>query len=147
MTTTLTTHPKTGRPIQVLPTFEVGDMVTEHVVSDGYPGVVVAVTAKTVWVRRVDFISSFAPDDAPGYNGYGDSGSIAIDPESVEMALAEGKERATKYALYISPRPSTGSFTESDLYGGTFHRATYRRPGASYTSISKGARYRLDPHL
>ena len=144
---TLQTHPKTGLPIEPVPTFEVGDLVTESFLSDGYPGVVVAVTPKTVWVSRVRFIGNFSADDAPGYNGYGDSGTITVDPESVEQAKARGKDSAHKYVLRVSPHPTSGSFAEQEKYGPRFHRAKWALPNSRAGSLSAGARYRQDPHV
>lgn len=142
-------HPKTGLPVMEHATFEVGDLVTEHMMSDGYPGVVVHATAKTVYVARVDYqIGNVSPDDVPGYNGYGDSATLVVDPESVERALAAGKEQASKYCLRISAQPSTGlSLDEERQYGSPrAHRASWRRPGG-YGSLSKGAKFRRDPHV
>lgn len=141
-------HPKTGLPVQQVPSFEVGDLVTEHINSDGYPGVVVAVSpsGKTVWVSGVDFLGNFSANDAPGYNGYGDSGSIVIDPESVEQAIAAGKDAATKYVVRISPHAHRGSLNDDRQYGGEFHFAGWHPPGG-YGSLSKGASYRQDPHF
>lgn len=147
MTETLTAHPKTGRPIAEVLTFEVGDLVTEHINSDGYPAVVVATTPKTVWVSKVAFVLAAQDGDRPGHDGYGDSATLVIDPESVEVALAAGKDGASKYVLYVSPRPVHGNGHDEDRYGGTYHPAKFRRPGASYTSLTKGARYRRDPHV
>lgn len=146
-TTTFQIHPKTGRPIQPHTTFEVGDLVTEHLLGDGSPAVVVAVTPKTVWVQRVAFIGNFRQDDQPGYNGYGDSGTIAVDPDSIEEALAKGRDGAAKYVLYVHPRPTSGSLADQDIFGGTYHRSTWRRPGSSYQTLSQGAKYRRDPHV
>ena len=142
-------HPKTGLPIQEVPEFKVGDLVTEGIMSDGYPGVVVHATAKTVYVHSVDWVGNFSADDAPGHNGYGDSGTIAVDPESVERALAKGKEGASKYVLRVAPKPSLSgtSFNEREKYGEAgFHRASWRRPGG-FGHLSAGARYRQDPHV
>lgn len=144
---TLQTHPKTGLPIEEVPTFEVGDLVTETFLSDGHPAVVVAVTAKTVWVSSVRFVGNFSADDSPGYNGYGDSGTIVVDPESVEQAKAAGKSRAKKYVLRVSPHPTSGSFAEQEKYGARFHRAKWAIPNSRAGSLSKGARYRRDPHV
>ena len=143
-------HPKTGLPIQPVPAFKVGDLVTESFLSDGYPGVVVAATAKTVYVGSVKFLGNFSADDAPGYNGYGDSGSIVVDPESVEQAIAKGKDAATKYVLRVAPKPSVSgtSGRERDTYGEAgFHRAGWRLPNSRSGSLSAGARYRQDPHV
>ena len=152
-TTAFAVHKTTGLPIEEYPTFEVGDLVTESINSDGYPGVVVHVTPKRVYVRGVNFVGNFKADDAPGWNGYGDSGSIAVDPESVTEALALGPDGASKYVLYVSPHvsgfrhPGGGSFNEQDKYGEAgFHRSRWRKPGG-YGSLSKGARYRQDPHF
>lgn len=148
---TLQSHPKTGLPVQEVPTFAVGDLVTEHFLSDGHPGVVVAVTPKTVWVAGVQFVGNFSADDAPGYNGYGDSGTIVVDPESVEQALARGKSGASKYVLRVSSRPTTGasmSWREREQYGDAgFHRAKWAIPNSRAGSLSKGAKYRRDPHV
>lgn len=143
------THPKTGLPVQTAPTFEVGDLVTEHILSDGYPAVVVHATAKTVYVRRVDWVGNFRSDDAPGYNGYGDSGTIAVDPESVAEAISRGKGGgANKYVLHVSAHPTTSySMAEQEVYGEAgFHRARWRMPGGSMY-LTAGAKYRQDPHV
>jgi hypothetical protein len=144
---TLQRHPKTGLPVEEVPTFAVGDLVTENFLSDGHPAVVVAVTAKTVWVSSVSFIGNFSATDAPGYNGYGDSGTITVDPESVEQAMARGKSGASKYVLRVSPRPTRGSMREEEQYGGEFHRARWAVPNSRAGSLSAGARYRRDPHV
>lgn len=143
------THPKTGLPVEEVPTFKVGDLVTESFLSDGHPAVVVAVTPKTVWVSSVSFVGNFSASDAPGYNGYGDSGTIAVDPESVEQALAKGKDGATKYVLRVGSRPSTSlSMNEVEKYGSDrVHRAGWRLPNSRAGSLSPGARYRRDPHV
>lgn len=145
-TMTHETHPVTGRPIQETPTFKVGDLVTEAFNGDGYPGVVVHATAKTAWVASVRFVGNFSKDDAPGYNGYGDSGTIAIDPEDVAAVVAKGKDAATKYVLYVSPHVRKGSFNDDEKYGGTYHPAKWHRPGGGFT-LSAGARYRQNPHV
>lgn len=142
-----TVHPTTGRPISEVPTFAVGDLVTEHVGSDGYPAVVVHATPKTVYVSRVSYVTAAQANDIPGYNGYGDSATIAVDPESVEEAIAQGKEGATKYVLYVNPRPQSGNYHDEQRYGGTFHSAGFRRPGSRWTYLSHGARFRRDPHI
>jgi len=144
----VTIHPKTGFPVETVPTFEVGDLVTEAFMSDGYPGVVVAATAKTVYVRRVRFIGNFKADDAPGYNGYGDSGTITVDPESVTEAVAAGKDGATKYVLRVNRHTTSGSFADEEKYGSRqYHRAGFRLPNSSAGSLRKGASYRQDPHI
>ncbi len=140
------THPKTGLPVLPVAAFERGDLVTESIMSDGYPGVVVHATPKTAYVRRVSFVGNFSADDAPGYNGYGDSGTIAVDPESVEEALAAGKAGAHKYVLHVYPAARYGSLNERDTYGETFHRAAWREPNGGSMRLSKGASYRQDPH-
>lgn len=142
------THPKTGLPVESVPAFQVGDLVTEHFMSDGYPAVVVAATPKTLWVRRVEFVGNFSAADSPGYNGYGDSGTIAVDPESVEQAVKAGKEGATKYVLRVGSKPSTSmSLREQEQYGSTsLHRAKWGLPGSHAGSLSAGAKYRQDPH-
>lgn len=143
-------HPKTGLPIQEVPTFEVGDLVTESFLSDGYPGVVVAVTAKTVWVGGVTYqVANVSPDDVPGYNGYGDSATLAVDPESVEKSIALGKAHATKYVLRVGSKPTTSfSIAEREKYGEAgFHRAKWAIPNSAAGSLSKGARFRQDPHV
>lgn len=150
-TTQFETHPKTGLPIQQVPTYEVGDLVTEHFLSDGTPGVVVAVTPKTVWVAGVDFVGNFSENDAPGYNGYGDSGTIAVDPESVEQAKKVGKKGATKYVLRVASqptRPMSMSINDRETYGEAgYHRAGWRLPNSRAGSLSSGASYRRDPHV
>lgn len=145
--TAFETHPDTGLPVRPAPTFAVGDLVTEHIGSDGYPGVVVHATPKTVWVRSVSFVGNFSPNDAPGWNGYGDSGTIAVDPDDVERQVAFGKSGATKYVHYVSPQSQVGSFNDQDKYGRAgFHPARWHRPGGSF-SLSVGAQYRQDPHI
>lgn len=143
-------HPKTGLPVQPVVTFEVGDLVSETIMSDSYPAVVVAVSesGKTVWVRSVEWVGNFSPDDAPGWNGYGDTGTIAVDPESVERAIAQGKEGATKYRQRVAAKPDQyGSIRDRETYGEAgFHRARWSRPGG-YGGLFKGARYRQDPHV
>ena len=142
-------HPKTGLPVQEVPALTVGDLVSETIMSDSYPAVVVAASAsgKTVWVRSVEWVGNFSADDAPGWNGYGDSGTIAVDPESVERAIAQGKEGATKYRQRVSAKPERyGSIRDQERYGPEFHRARWARPGG-YGGLSKGARYRQDPHV
>lgn len=142
-------HPKTGLPVQSTPAFKVGDLVTESIRSDSYPGVVVAATAKTVWVASVDYqVGNVSADDVPGWNGYGDSATLAVDPESVERAVAAGKDGAKKYVLRVSPRPTTGSLGEREQYGEAgFHRAGWQSPNGGYFHLSAGARYRRDPHV
>lgn len=144
-------HPKTGLPVQPVPTYSVGDLVSEHINSDAYPAVVVAVTPKTVWVSKVAFVGAFAPGDTPGYNGYGDSGTIVVDPESVQQALAAGPEKASKYVLRVAPKPVSPrsmSMRDEQAYGSEgYHRAGWRKPGASGMYLSTGASYRQDPHL
>lgn len=154
MTSTITSaapaiHPKTGRPVEEVPAFAVGDLVTEHFLSDASPAVVVEVSAsgKTIWVSGVDFVGNFSQSDLPGYNGYGDSGTIAVDPESVEQALAAGKAGARKYVLRISPHTRRGSSNEEQQYGGEFHPAKWAVPNSAYGSLSAGAKYRRDPHV
>ena len=148
-TTEFEVHKTTGLPIQPTATFEVGDLVTEGINSDGYPGVVVHATAKTVYVAHVSFQGSFSPNDLPGYNGYGDSGTIAIDPESVEQAIAAGMDGAvTKYVLYTARKAHpAGSINDREKYGEAgFHRSRWQRPGG-YGHVSHGASYRQDPHF
>lgn len=144
-------HAKTGLPIEPHIEFEVGDLVTEHFLSDGTPGVIVHVTPKTVYVANVRWVGNFHENDAPGWNGYGDSGSIAIDPESVEEAVKAGKEGgATKYVLRVASKPSVmgTSFNDREKYGEAgFHRSGWRLPNSSAGYLSKGARYRRDPHV
>lgn len=146
-TTTHEVHHITGLPIEEYPTFEVGDLVSENINSDSYPAVVVAATDKTVWVASVKWVGNFSADDAPGWNGYGDSGTIAVDPESVEAALAAGKAGAASYRLRVRPTPTTSmSMREADEYGKAgFHRTSWRRHQSFY--LTKGARYRQDPHV
>lgn len=143
-------HKKTGLPIQSKPSYKVGDLVTEHIASDAYPGVVVHATAKTVYVAHVDYkVVDVKPNDIPGYNGYGDSAGIEVDEESVKAAIAKGKDGGAKYVLHVNSRPSTGgsvSSREEAQYGPSFHRASWRRPGGSF-SLSSGASYRRDPHV
>ena len=149
-TTVRVRHPKTGYPVQSVPTFAVGDLVTESFLSDAHPGVVVAVTPKTVWVSGVDFVvGNVSENDVPGYNGYGDSATIAVDPESVEQALAVGKDGARKYVLRVSAQPTTSlSINERETYGSDrVHRAGWRLPNSRAGSLSAGARYRRDPHV
>lgn len=140
-------HPDTGLPVQPVHDFKVGDLCTEAFLGDGYPAVVVHRTPKTVYAARVEFIGHFSADDAPGWNGYGDSGTITIDPESVERAIAAGKDAATKYVLRVYPADRYGSLNERDTYGERFHRAAWRLPNSSAGSLRPGARYRQDPHV
>lgn len=142
-------HPKTGLPVEAVPTFKVGDLVTEHILSDGHPGVVVDATAKTVWVASVDYqVGNVSEGDVPGWNGYGDSATLVVDPESIERAVARGREGAAKYVLRVAPKPTTSySINERETYGGDFHRAGWRRPNSSGFYLSAGARYRRDPHV
>jgi hypothetical protein len=142
-------HPKTGLPVESVPTFKVGDLVTEHFLSDGHPGVVVAVTPKTVWVAGVDYqVGNVSDNDVPGWNGYGDSATLVVDPESVERAVARGREGASKYVHRVGARPTTSaSIGERETYGGDFHRASWKRPNSSAGYLSAGARYRRDPHV
>lgn len=145
--TTFAIHPKTGLPVAPTAEFKVGDLVTERLLGDGYPAVVVAVTPKTVWVQKVQWLGNFNEGDQPGHNGYGDTGTIVVDPESVERAIARGKDGANKYVLYVRPRPTSGSLGDQDLYGGQHHEARWRQPGADYAYLTAGARYRRDPHV
>lgn len=153
MTKTVTefeVHPKTGLPVEAYPTFEVGDLVTEAFLSDATPGVVVAVTPKTVWVGSVDYqVGNVSPNDVPGHNGYGDSATLVVDPESVERSIARGKDAATKYVLRIGPRPTTSfSINEREKYGEAgFHRSGWSKPNSSAGYLGKGARFRRDPHV
>lgn len=142
-------HPKTGHPVQEHPTFEKGDLVTEYFLGDGYPAVVVHATPKTVYVHKVAFQGNFQSHDLPGYNGYGDSGTIAVDPESVEKALAAGKEGATKYVLRVSSRASNSlSIAEREKYGSEYlHRASWRLANSTTGVLRPGASYRRDPHV
>jgi hypothetical protein len=114
--------------------------------------VVVAATTKTVWVSKVGFVlGNVSADDQPGYNGYGDSATIVVDPESVERALAQGKDGASKYVLRVSPKPTASysmSLREQEQYGDQgFHRAKWAVPNSRAGSLSAGAKYRQDPHV
>lgn len=145
-------HPDTGLPIEPHHVFEVGDLVTEGIMSDGYPGVVSHVTAKNVWVQSVEWVGNFHANDAPGYNGYGDSGTIAIDPEHAAAQAAKGKAGARRYFLrtYSQAVGTAGyglSQNERDRFGGPFHRTSWRTSGGGHGHLSKGARYRQDPHI
>jgi hypothetical protein len=144
-------HPTTGLPVEPHHAFEVGDLVTEGIMSDGYPGVVSAATAKTVWVQRVKFVGNFNANDAPGYNGYGDSGTIAVDPEHVKAQVAKGKEGARRYFLRVYSSPVTGpslSNRDAQRFGPAgFHRSSWRSSGGGHGHLSPGARYRQDPHV
>ena len=147
-TTTHEAHHITGLPIEHYPTFEVGDLVSEHINSDAYPAVVVAVAAKTVWVSSVQYqIGNVSPTDIPGWNGYGDSASLVVDPESVKAAVAAGKTGAKSYRLRVAPKPTNSfSMREAGKYGDKgFHRTSWRRHQSFY--LSKGATYRQDPHV
>lgn len=143
-------HPDTGLPIEPHAIFEVGDLVTEGIMSDGYPGVVSHVTAKNVWVQPVEFVGNFSADDAPGWNGYGDSGTIAIDPEHAASQAAKGKAGARRYFLRVYSRPVTGpslSGRDAERFGEAgFHRSQWVASGG-HGHLSKGARYRQDPHV
>jgi hypothetical protein len=148
-TETFERHSKTGLPVQQTPTFEVGDLVSEHILSDCHPGVVVHATAKTVYVAGVDYaVGNVSEDDVPGYNGYGDSATLVVDPESVKRALAKGKDGAAKYVLHVGSKPSSSlSGNEREQYGSNqIHRASWQRPGGSFY-LTKGASYRRDPHV
>lgn len=141
------THAKTGLPVQEVPTFAVGDLVSENIGSDSYPAVVVAVTPKTVWVRHVAYVVNAQANDVPGYNGYGDSATLVIDPEDVDQAVAQGKTGASKYILRVAGQASYASGREQDQYGQPrIHRARWARPGG-YGSVTPGASYRQDPHF
>lgn len=150
-TMTSTTHPKTGLPVQGVPTFEVGDLVTEAFLGDATPGVVVAVTPKTVWVAGVDFVvGNVSANDVPGYNGYGDSATLVVDPESVEQALALGKAGARKYVVRVSSKPAVGysmSMREREEFPEGFHRARWAIPNSQAGGLRAGASYRRDPHV
>jgi hypothetical protein len=143
-------HKKTGLPVQVVPTFKVGDLVTESINGDSYPGVVVHATPKTVYVAHVDYkVVDVKPNDIPGYNGYGDSAGLEIDEASVKAAVAKGKDAGAKYVLHGNSHPSTGgsvSSRDAETYGPSFHRAGWRRPGGGFR-LSSGASYRRDPHV
>lgn len=150
-TMTGTTHPKTGLPVQEAPTFQVGDLVTESFLGDSTPGVVVAVTPKTVYVASVEFaLGNVSADDVPGYNGYGDSATLVVDPESVEQALRRGKSGARKYVLRVSPKPAVAyslSLAEREMFPQGYHRARWAIPGSQAGGLHMGARYRRDPHV
>lgn len=156
-------HKTTGLPVQPAATYAVGDLVTEHSMSDGYPGVVVAVSANAVWVRGVRYVlGNVDPQDVPGYNGYGDSATLVIDPESVEEALALGTTPteigraggATKYMLKVGSKPvgtrESGYYPsqrEQDEVGApVFHKTRWSRAGG-YGGLSQGAKFRRDPHV
>lgn len=138
-------HPKTNRPVQPHATFEVGEVVTENFLGDSTPAVVVHVTAKTVFVRRVNFIAEI---EAVG-TGHEDTDVVA-DPEDIEAAVAAGKDGARKYVLRVAAKPTHGSFNDRERFtedGGTFHRSGWKIPGSTAGSLTKGARTRRDPHV
>lgn len=146
-TVEFTRHAKTGLPVQNTPTFAVGDLVTESFGSDSYPAVVVYITPKTVYVSPVRYVVNAQPEDVPGYNGYGDSATLVIDPESIEEAKRAGKTGARKYSLRTWAKPSRTSLREEREYGSPrIHRSRWTRPGG-YGSLSAGARFRQDPHF
>lgn len=151
-------HKVTGLPIKPVAVLSVGDLVTEHVGSDGYPGVVVKTTANAVWVRRVRFVLGNVTEQS--HANYLDDTTLVIDPESIEQALAlgdskiDGQSGAHKYVLRIPARaagaPGSGEYPsqrERDEVGAdAFHRARWAAPGG-YGGLSVGARYRQDPHV
>lgn len=145
-------HKVTGLPVKPVAVLSVGDLVTEHVMSDGYPGVVVAVTATSVFVRRVRFVLGNVTEQS--HANYLDDTTLVVDPESVEEALAAGKDGARKYVLRVPSRavgaPGSGEYPsqrERDEVGAdAFHRARWAVPGG-YGGLSVGARYRQDPHV
>lgn len=148
-TQTFERHPKTGFPVQPVEAFKVGDLVTERFLGDGEPGVVVHATAKTVYVASVDFVlGNVSENDVPGYNGYGDSATLTVDPESVERALAKGKDGGRKYVLRVASKPSRpDSINGRETYGEQYHRAAWCLPNSTAGSLGKGASYRRDPHV
>lgn len=162
-------HPMTGHPIQRVEAFAVGDLVTTGINGDGYPGVVVAITAKTVYVRNLrhsDYVLNVQEGDVPGHNGYGDSATLVVDPAAVERLVALGignqdknawsdERGADKYVLKVNARPvgtrESGYYPSQrqrdEVGADVFHLARWGRPNANYGYLSKGARYRRDPHL
>lgn len=173
MATTLTTtaqvpdvHPVTGLPVQKVAVFAVGDLVTEGINGDGYPGVVVAVAGKgkTVYVRPVRFVLGNVTEGS--HANYLDDTTLVVDPESVEEALAAGignqdknawsdERGARKYVLKINARPvgtpESGYYpsqhTRDEVGADVFHTARWGVPNSRYGSLSAGARYRQDPHV
>lgn len=145
------THPATGLPVQRVATFAVGDMVTMAILSDGYPGVVVAIEGKgkTVYVQPVNFVVGNATENS--HANYLDDTTLVIDPESVEDAMARGKDGARKYVLRVYSHADTGaSFVEKEKVGADargLHRARWAVPGGQGGSLQAGARYRQDPHV
>lgn len=140
-------HAKTGLPIARATEFRIGDLVTEHSGSDGYPAVVVGIGrgGKDVYVRWVNFVLGNVTESS--HVNYLDDTTLVIDPASVEAALAAGIEGAHKYVLKVSPQADRGaSYNEKQRVGhDVFHRAAWRTLGG-YGGLSQGARYRRDPH-
>jgi hypothetical protein len=152
VTTTVQTpdvHPVTGLPVQNVAVFSVGDLVTEAFMSDGTPGVVVAIEGKgkTVYVRPVNFIVGNATEQS--FANYYDDTTIVVDPASVEAAVALGKgEGARKYVLRINNHARYTNGREQDQYGSReMHSAKWAIPGSSAGSIWAGAKFRRDPHV
>lgn len=155
------THKVTGLPIQRVETYAVGDLVTTGINGDGYPGVVVAVSAKTVYVRSFghsDYVLGNVTEGS--HANYLDDTTLVIDPAAIERLVALGignqdrnawsdERGADKYVLKVSAQPDRGaSFAERERVGAeVFHRARWGRPNANYGYLSKGARYRRDPHF
>lgn len=144
-TQTFETHPKTDRPIQPTPNFQVGDAVTISIRGDSYPALVVdaSKSGKTVWARPVEGIRA---NDATVDTGW-ESSEVILDPEEIELALAVGRDGAEKFVHYVSPRAHRGNGHDDDRYGGTFHAAGYRSPNGGYFRLSAGARTKRDPHV
>lgn len=151
-----TVHPTTGLPVEPVAEFEVGDLVTEAFLSDGRPGVVVAIEGKgkTVYVRPVRFVLGNVT--AQSHADYYDDATLVVDPESVEQALALGKTPAEdgraggprKYVLRVAPSAyRADSIHKAETIGPEYHRAKWAIPGSRAGSIQPGARYRRDPHV
>lgn len=160
-------HPKTGLPIQRVETFAVGDLVTTGINGDGYPGVVVAVSAKTVYVRNLrqgDYVIGNVTEGS--HANYMDDTTLVVDPAAVERLVALGignqdknawsdERGADKYVLKVNARPvgtrESGYYPSQrqrdEVGADVFHLARWGRPNANYGYLSKGARYRRDPHF
>ena len=143
-TQTFETHPKTGRPIQPVPAFEVGQPATISILGDSYPAVVTHVSAsgKTVYAAQVGSIHT--ENNVVGY-GWEDTETI-LDPEDVENALKDGKDGAQKFVYRVYPLPCRGNGHDDKKYDGTFHRAYFHTPGGGFR-LSPGARSKRDPHV
>lgn len=155
-------HAETGLPIQRVEVFAVGDLVTTGYGGDGYPGVVVAVEGKgkTLYVRslsRSDYVLGNVSEGS--HANYYDDTTLVVDPAAIERLVALGKgaqgkhlwsdERgASKYVLRVSSQASRpGSIAEEEKVGSLVHRARWAVPNSTGGHISKGARFRQDPHF